>query len=377
MNAPFVPHTARQERRDEEIIGYPPLAGARVFPHWDKGRNQGMKISKEYILKNSRRWAVYGVRLGLASSLAIYTAHIIGLQFETQAGVICIFSMLTTSKDTLRLSASRLISFIITAISAFFLFQYVNEFIAYGIFIFITIYFSEMMGWGAALSANVVAGTHFLSVSEFTPAVIVNEFFIVLTGMGFALIFNLFRDTYSMKDQLDTEILVIQSKMQTTLTGIADYIESGIEKGRIWEEIHSLEERLEHCIRISTEFQGNTFTRDSDYYFEYFEMRRDQCQILANLQRELQQVRMIPAQAAIIVEYILYMSLYVTELNAPSRQLEHLQTIFDEMKEEPLPETREEFENRAILYHVLMDLEDFLLIKQHYLENQKENIPKV
>ena len=47
------------------------------------------------------------------------------------------------------------------------------------------------------------------------------------------------------------------------------------------------------------------------------------------------------------------------------------------MKEEPLPETREEFENRAILYHVLMDLEDFLLIKQHYLENQKENIPKV
>ena len=180
-----------------------------------------------------------------------------------------------------------------------------------------------------------------------------------------------------MKDQLDTEILVIQSKMQTTLTGIADYIELGIEKGRIWEEIHSLEERLEHCIRISTEFQGNRFTRDSDYYFEYFEMRRDQCQILANLQRELQQIRMVPAQAAIIVEYILYMSLYVTELNAPSRQLEHLQTIFNRMKEEPLPETREEFENRAILYHVLMDLEDFLLIKQHYLENQKENIPKV
>ena len=342
-----------------------------------KGWDQGMKISREYLLKNSRRWAIYGARLGLASALAIYAAHIMGLQFETQAGVICIFSMLTTSKDTLRLSASRLISFIVTAVSAFFLFQYVNEFIAYGIFIFITIYFSEMMGWGAALSANVVAGTHFLSVSEFTPAVIVNEFFIVLTGMGFALIFNLFRDTYSMKDQLDTEILAVQSKMQTTLTGIADYIESGIEKSRIWEEIHSLEERLEHCIRISTEFQGNTFTRDSDYYFEYFEMRRDQCQILANLQRELQQVRMIPAQAAIIVEYILYMSLYVTELNAPSRQLEHLQTIFDRMKEEPLPETREEFENRAILYHVLMDLEDFLLIKQHYLENQKENIPKV
>lgn len=334
-----------------------------------------MQISKEYILKNSRRWAVYGLRLGLASSLAIYAAHTMGLQFETQAGVICIFSMLTTSKDTLRLSVSRLVSFIITAVAAYFLFQYINEFVAYGIFIFITIYFSEMMGWGAALSANVVAGTHFLSVPDFTPAVILNEFFIVLTGMAFALLFNLFKDTYSMKDQLDTEILVIQSKMQTALTGIADYVESGIEKGKIWGEIHSLEERLEHCIRISTEFQGNSFTQDSDYYFSYFEMRRDQCQILANLQREMQLIRNVPAQASIIVEYILYMSRYVTELNTPDRQLEHLRTIFDRMKEEPLPKTREEFENRAILYHVLMDLEDFLLIKKHYLENQK-NIPK-
>ena len=123
-----------------------------------------MKINMEYVKKNSRRWALYGARLGLASALAIFAAHLMGLQFETQAGVICIFSMLTTSKDTLKLSLSRLISFVITAVAAYFLFQYVNEFVAYGIFIFITIYFSEMMGWGAALSANVVAGTHFLSV---------------------------------------------------------------------------------------------------------------------------------------------------------------------------------------------------------------------
>ena len=59
-----------------------------------------------------------------------------------------------------------------------------------------------MMGWGAALSANVVAGTHFLSVAEFTPHVILNEFFIVLTGIFFALIFNMVRDTNTQKDSL-------------------------------------------------------------------------------------------------------------------------------------------------------------------------------
>ena len=31
-----------------------------------------MKINMEYVKKNSRRWALYGARLGLASALAIF-----------------------------------------------------------------------------------------------------------------------------------------------------------------------------------------------------------------------------------------------------------------------------------------------------------------
>ncbi len=88
-------------------------------------------------------------------------------------------------------------------------------------------------------------------------------------------------------------------------------------------------------------------------------------------------IRTVPRQTSVIVEYIRYMSLYVTELNVPEKQLEHLKGIFSRMEKEPLPVSRDEFENRAILYHVLMDLEDFLLVKQKYLEAEKGNIPKV
>lgn len=38
------------------------------------------------------------------------------------------------------------------------------------------------------------------------------------------------------------------------------------------------------------------------------------------------------------------------------------------MKQQPLPKDREEFESRAILYHVLLDLEDFLLAKQRFTD---------
>ena len=38
------------------------------------------------------------------------------------------------------------------------------------------------------------------------------------------------------------------------------------------------------------------------------------------------------------------------------------------MRKGKLPATREEFENRAILYHILMDLEDFLLRKKKFVQ---------
>lgn len=59
--------------------------------------------------------------------------------------------------------------------------------------------------------------------------------------------------------------------------------------------------------------------------------------------------------------------LYVIEINQPEKQLARLQEIFAEMKAEPLPESREEFENRAVLYHILMDLEEFLIFKKRFV----------
>ena len=80
----------------------------------------------------------------------------------------------------------------------------------------------------------------------------------------------------------------------------------------------------------------------------------------------------MPKQAKIIAEYILYMKEYVLEMNVPSKQLEALGQIFRNMKEEQLPVTREEFESRALLYHILMDLEEFLMFKKRFVEGLDE-----
>jgi len=46
--------------------------------------------------------------------------------------------------------------------------------------------------------------------------------------------------------------------------------------------------------------------------------------------------------------------------------------LVEEMQKQQLPQTREEFTGRALLYHVLMELEDFLLYKQRFVESIDE-----
>ena len=118
------------------------------------------------------------------------------------------------------------------------------------------------------------------------------------------------------------------------------------------------------------EYEGNTYSEGAAYYARYFEMRLNQCRILNNLQNEMRKIKTMPRQAEVVVEYIRYMNQYVAELNEPELQLERLDEIFQQMEEEPLPTSRTEFESRAVLYHILMDLEEFLLEKQQFLEKE-------
>ena len=83
-------------------------------------------------------------------------------------------------------------------------------------------------------------------------------------------------------------------------------------------------------------------------------------------------MRSMPKQAEIVANYILEITEYLTEMNDPQKQLGDLHHLLVDFREEPLPKSHEEFESRAMLYHVLMDLEEFLLYKKRFVEEIDE-----
>lgn len=320
-----------------------------------------------------RKTLMLAIKICIGSSLSIYIATHLHLQFATSAGTITLLTLLTTKWETMRLSVSRLLTFVMTVGIAWITFTHCSsEWIAYGIFIFSIVVLSYLFGWKATVSVNAVIGTHFLSTLEFDWRFIANELALVLIGITMAILLNLFNNNRGHRREIISNMRYTEEQMQSILGGIAMYLRNQEGEQSVWADICALEPKLLEFSEGAYEYQENTFHSHPQYYIDYFEMRKTQCSILHSLHYELRRMRSMPKQAAVVADYIAYLRQYIVEVNRPEKQMQELQKIFENMNEEPLPVSREEFESRAMLYHVLMDIEEFLKCKQRFVDGLDE-----
>lgn len=316
-----------------------------------------------------RKLFLRALKIGVGSSLAIFLSEFLYLEYAAAAGSVTLLTLLTTKWETLRLSVFRLASFALSVVLAFVVFLHTNDWIAYGVFIFIIFVISNLLNWSATVSVNAVIGTHFLMTKDFSAAFVWNECQLVLIGVGIAIILNLFQANRRHKKEIIDSMRYVEKQLQYILGELAAYLTDHEMQRSVWKDLQELEKKLQLYIKEAEEYQDNTFVSHPAYYIDYFNMRLKQCQILQNLHEESRKIRTMPVQAKVIAEYILYLMDYVIEVNAPDAQIEELQKLFDGMKRQPLPVTREEFESRAMLFHMLMDIQDFLKYKKEFVEH--------
>lgn len=321
-------------------------------------------------MEKYRKILLLSVKIGVGSSIAILIAQALNLEYAVSAGTVTLLTLMTTKWETIKLSVSRFLTLAITLLLAWVIFSFdIHMWIGYGILLTLVVFIAESFGLRATISVNSVVAAHLVSGQDFSAAAIRNEFLLVLIGVVIAIILNLFHSNITHQRQIIADMRDTENKLQAILIELAVYL-SGKEMGEnVWDDLCALESQLESYTQSAREYQNNTFQSHPEYYISYFEMRHKQCHILQNLHDEMRQILTMPKQAEMISEFLHYLADYVIEVNSPHRQVERLNEIFEDMKNEELPKTREEFENRAILYHVLMDIQDFLMRKAEFVMN--------
>ena len=187
-----------------------------------------------------------------------------------------------------------------------------------------------------------------------------------------AFVINLVQGKVGHRKAMINHMRYTEQKLQENLEQLACYLSGESVEGSIWKDIIALEKKLRNFTEEAYEYQNNTWHFHPSYYIDYFEMRTKQYNILHNLHYEIKKIRTMPLQAAIVADYIRYLKQYVTEMNDPKEQLERLHQTIEDIKKEHFPQTWEEFEGKAKMYHILMDLEEFMIFKKRFVDTLNE-----
>lgn len=315
-----------------------------------------------------RKMAIKVLKIAVGSCMAVAVAQFFELPYATSAGIVTLLTVQNTRRDTIRLAAERLLSFLLSVLLVFVCFRYIGklEWVNYGVYIFLMVHVCYFFGWENTISVNAVMGTHYLLTPDYSLNFAASELAVIAIGTALALLMN-----WHMPSNLKTlreDIRKAEDDMQQVLQELACYLEGKLDGAHIWLDLDQLEQSIHRGLDRAHEHAHNTLSEEDHYYIEYMEMRLQQCALLQAIRHRVWKIDGMPEQAKIISDYLRYLAPYVHEKNIPDRQSADLQQVFDQMKQQPLPESRDEFESRAILYHVLLDLEDFLFVKKRFAD---------
>ena len=315
-----------------------------------------------------RKMAIKVLKIAVGSCMAVAVAQFFELPYATSAGIVTLLTVQNTRRDTIRLAAERLLSFLLSVLLVFVCFRYIGklEWVNYGVYIFLMVHVCYFFGWENTISVNAVMGTHYLLTPDYSLNFAASELAVIAIGTALALLMN-----WHMPSNLKIlreDIRKAEDDMQQVLQELACYLEGKLDGAHIWLDLDQLEQSIHRGLDRAHEHAHNTLSEEDHYYIEYMEMRLQQCALLQAIRHRVWKIDGMPEQAKIISDYLRYRVPYVHEKNIPDRQSADLQQVFDQMKQQPLPESRDEFESRAILYHVLLDLEDFLFVKKRFAD---------
>ena len=308
------------------------------------------------------------IRITLAALFSIIIANLIGLENSMSAGIIAILSILDTRLETVKTALARLLSTLLAfAIATIIFLVFGFSVYSFGVYLAIYIPLAYLGKVDAGIAPCSVLVTHFILEESVSWHWQLNGFLIMIIGLVLALLFSLWIPSFNKK--LDQHVKAIEKQMSLVLFLLDKYLADGSRSlARIKDELADLCDKvLEFDDLAIIEYENKAFSKSvQNYYVKYAQMRKQQYEILERISELLPKVLPNTEENRILASIIGKTAEQLDEQNTGIELLEAIEKLYTIFRESELPQTRKEFESRAILYYMLTDFEDFLILKRDF-----------
>ncbi|MDY6012654.1 aromatic acid exporter family protein [Clostridium sp.] len=304
-------------------------------------------------------------KMAISATIAIFIAQGFKLEFAVTAGVIAILSIQNTKREALIIGARRIISATIAVILSYLLYVLLgNNPLVFGIVLLIFIPIAKKLKIEEGIAVGAVLSTHLLVNNNIDLGWIVNEEAITFIGIGVASLFNLYMP--SLDDKFNENKETIEKLYRDIISDMAKSLVTKAipvnEKKRL-EEVESL---VEDTRSLAYKINNNNLFKKNLYFVDYIEMRSKQLEAIKRMMSHFSRFSITYDQTLIMSKFTENIANNIYADNDCVELICKLNNLRNNYKEMQLPKTRDEFENRAMLFQFLNDLEDFLLIKKEF-----------
>lgn len=304
------------------------------------------------------------IKTAIGAPVAISIAQLIGVTNFASAGIITILCIQPSRKKSFLSAGDRFLACIIASLYSFIFFETLgyNPIVVglmLAVFIPTTVFLN--ISQGIATSSVIIFNLYSASYLNFT--FLFDQFLLVVVGIGTGLLLNIYMP--SLDKQLNGKRKKLEGNFQIILLEIALYLR---DENMAWagKEITECEELLEETNELVERDRENHLLREKHPYEEYFNMRREQFELLKQM---LPLVTKLPKQYSIsekVAQFFEDLSQSVHPGNTALIHLDALEQLREEFDQEELPASQDEFETRANLFRLLHDIEDYLLLKNSF-----------
>lgn len=305
------------------------------------------------------------LKIVIGCCLGFLLAEALRLHHATSAVVITLLSILNTKKETLHAAGKRILSFLSAAVIGSLLF-YAFDYSLFSLAVYLLLchIICQAGDFTEGFSMSTVLMLHIWNARAVSVSLLLNEFSLMLIGISMAILMNLYmpnRISHIRRAQREIEEKMSQILFEMSRAVFQENLSDSIKK-----KLDELEILIADSLYHAQYTEKNFLFKDMSYYVSYIKMRTDQIQLLKRIYKNLPRLQESYAQTNLVSKFMRITAISMDEYNNASDLLNYLESMRKHFQEAPLPASRREFESRAVLYEIVKELQDLLLLKQTF-----------
>ncbi len=305
-------------------------------------------------------------KLVIVGVVSATIAYLFNLRDYLLVGMLGILSISLTKKDTILNGVKRYLDVLLGLLLGTIIFLTFG-YVLYSLLIFLVLYIllSYIFKIEIGLIPGLVLVRYVYQIGSFETSALLSEIGMISIALIVAVLINLVYPEFSMK-QIRKSLSEIDQMLRDHLFMLSLFLIQKDHEVEIMKHHQLLNERiLIRFEKVEKEDKNLIFSNDHRF-LAYLYMRQNQLNYINQMYDAVKHIQ-------VIHPYMEKISIYIKELvsdigtgDKSGHQQMKLDALKQSFKNEALPETREAFETRALLYQMILMIESMLELKSRF-----------